>query len=259
MVKMTVAGVTYEGSPQELKEFFEQLGAKFPVEEEYRKVVGRDPRVGDYVKFSETDDTGITLGKYYEILAIDEDGDPKIIDDYDETSYAISSEEFEIYEKVGEDKPAEEPLKVGDYAKIVDKKHGHHFNIGDIIKLVASGYNPNFKAERVPDGEIWYVDESELVKATDEEVAQAKAELERKKADEAERAKWAKIGRKPNEFKKGDIVRLLEGTGANEEGEIVEIAEDGGRSYIDECGDTYGSMTGWFELIAPVESRVDRD
>lgn len=89
---------------------------------------------------------------------------------------------------------------------------------------------------------------SEMRPATDEE----KAEYERA-------AKFAKLGRKPGEFKKGDIVRLIQSSGADSEGTVVEIASDKARTYIGVDGDTYLSESKWFELIAQVESRVDID
>jgi hypothetical protein len=134
-------------------------------------------------------------------------------------------------------------INVGDYVKITDKLHGHRFEIGEIVKIAGKS-SIDFTAEKLDGSTSWYVSVSEIEKID---------------ANEAEKfAKWAKIGRKPNEFKKGDIVRLTEDSGANEEGEIVEIAEDGAHFYYDECGDKYGSEASWFELVSPVEARFDR-
>jgi hypothetical protein len=104
-------------------------------------------------------------------------------------------------------------------------------------------------------GNSYQVESKYFRKATDEEVAQAKAEHERKQAEQ----KWAKIGRKPGEFKKGDIVRVVEYTGAHEIGEIVELAEYGANEYLGKDGVVLVGEPEWFELIAPVESRVDID
>jgi transcription antitermination factor NusG len=93
-----------------------------------------------------------------------------------------------------------------------------------------------------------YAKPKQLEKVTAEELAQTKAEQ-----------KWAKIGRKPGEFKKGDIVRVVECTGAHEIGEIVELAEDGASEYLGNDGVVYVGEPEQFELIAPVESRVDVD
>src|SRR5690606_15090443 len=101
-------------------------------------------------------------------------------------------------------------------------------------------------------GNSYQVESKHFRKATDEEVAQAKAEHERKQAEQ----KWAKIGRKPGEFKKGDIVRVIKCTGAHE---IVELVEDGAEMYRDGEGLKFAGEPEWFELVAPVESRVDID
>lgn len=64
---------------------------------------------------------------------------------------------------------------------------------------------------------------------------------------------------KQREFKKGDIVRVIRNTGADSVGTIVEIDSDGARSYRRLSGkrDWYGGESKWFELVAPVETRVD--
>ncbi|MFD0129881.1 hypothetical protein ACFVHT_12915, partial [Bacillus subtilis] len=107
------------------------------------------------------------------------------------------SDDFEVYRKVSaasvEAEPKPERLKVGDYAKVVREEFGHLFDTDDIIELIGVGNNPNFIARSLLDGEVWYVAASEVVRATDEEVAEAK--------DAVARAK----------FKRGDKVRLKSG------------------------------------------------
>jgi hypothetical protein len=93
-----------------------------------------------------------------------------------------------------------------------------------------------------------YAKPKQLEKVTAEELAQAKAEQ-----------KWAKIGRKPGEYKKGDIVRVIKCTGAHEIGEIVELAKDGAVEYLGKEEFAFVGEPEWFELIVPVESRVDID
>lgn len=100
----------------------------------------------------------------------------------------------------------EEPLKVGDYAKVVgDYGDGSHFiEIGTIVKItdIDSDYiRYPIEAEYLSGKDTDRLfHKSDLVKATDEEVAEAKAK-------EAEIKRWAAIGRKPNEFKVGDAIR----------------------------------------------------
>ena len=86
-------------------------------------------------------------------------------------------------------------------------------------------------------------------------------EEEKKQYEQAE--KFAKLGRKPGEFKKGDIVRYIR-NGDKEKGMIVEVVDDSvnGRTKVDFKGTIYGICTEQnedLELIAPVESRVDLD
>lgn len=173
---------------------------------EYRKVTGRRPRVGDFVKYDKNPYTfgELTVGEYYEIKEIDYYDDPQIVDD-DGELYDTSGDEFEVYEKVGaEDESV--ALRVGDYAKITEDIY--EYKVGDIVKIISEESAAfDFRVEFVNvtgeckyDGQTdGYIDRSFATKATEEEVAEANA-----KAKEAER--WAAIGRKPNEFKEGDIV-----------------------------------------------------
>jgi hypothetical protein len=73
-----------------------------------------------------------------------------------------------------------------------------------------------------------------------------------------EESRWAKIGRKPGEFKKGDIVRVTDSCGGRVKTgtitEVVYIDSDGDFTVRDEDGDD------WYveaELIVPVEQRFD--
>jgi hypothetical protein len=327
-------GRVFEGTIEELAELAKKLDESNS--EGFRKVEGREPRVGDYVKFFK-DNLDITAGKYYEIISFDDDGDPEFIDDVGDVYYAFLDylgEKFELFEKVG----GEETLKVGDYVvplesaddeygvtntemklgKVVEgdvdccddirieviahekdnevgesysvnSKHfrkatdeevkvvlgselkvgdyakvigGVNFEKGDIVRIVGEDPDPDFyvcslvsagePAGGVNHSTIQYKFKSCLVKATDEEVAQAKAEYERKQAEQ----KWAKIGRKPGEFKVGDIVEY-DGT----LDEIKGVKEPG---YI--CGEEGVTLVkgGWrfafnIKLVAPVESRLDKE
>jgi hypothetical protein len=95
-----------------------------------------------------------------------------------------------------------EPLKVGDYVKVVAAESSVAKN-GDIFKIThVNGVFP-FEGQRIGDFAEEQFYDREIVRATDEEVAEAKAKL----AEEENVAKWAKIGRKPNEFKEGDFVK----------------------------------------------------
>lgn len=236
---------------------------------QYRKVTDRKPKAGDFVKFTKTDDDNLTIGKYYEILGIDSVGDPRIINDAGEDSYALyDEEEFEVYEQVAKqvapccEKP-EPKLKVGDYAKVIQTGHCNEGEIVEILSVDYSEYYPfDTKLINGKNGDCHRPDQ--LVRATNEEVAEAKAKLaEAKEAEQLER-RWASINRKPNEFKKGDIVLIKRGLGGlYKEGEIRIINEVAPSGY----GDAERGLTlvgnGWIykhnvELVTPVEARFDR-
>jgi hypothetical protein len=263
MAKITLEnGMVFEGANDELMELFAKMGVKFPAKEAeeatpgFRKVSDREARVGDFVKFSETEDDDITVGKFYEIIAFDFDNDPEFIDDEgDENVADPGTEEFEIYEKIVAE-PALE-YKVGGYARLKslnDPLYG--FRIGQIVKLHDNtGSASDFKVTPVNGGRVGYSDVKNFEPVSEEELAEIDAE----QAEKAVAAKWASINRKPNEFKKGDIVRGKRTLGDKREveGTIEDIGkEDFGIIPFNEY-DGYYSISSP-ELITPVESRFDR-
>lgn len=189
--------------------------AKLKGEAGYVRIDADEANVGDYVKFDDPPDY-LTDEEYYEIVRFDSYRDPWITDD-DGDEYDASNRDFVFYRKVSavtaEAEPKPERLKVGDYAKVVREEFGHLFDTDDIIELIEAGNNPNFKVRRLLDGEVWYVAASEVVRATDEEVAEAK--------DAAARAK----------FKEGAKVRLKSGggdypLGGFTDGNIYEVSDN---------------------------------
>lgn len=227
---------------------------------EYRKVTGRRPRVGDFVKYDKNPYTfgELTVGEYYEIKEIDYYDDPQIVDD-DGELYDISGDEFEVYEKVGAENGTQlkdeiTALRVGDYAKFIKEDTGTDgVKVGEIVKLTGEGVAFDFEFERVYDGHKSLTDANYLTKATDEEVAEAKA-----------KARWAAIGRKPNEFKEGDIVCILKdnANGSNHKSGDIGVVDS--KSNIEFRVRTPRINSVNFvrpqdvELITPVESRFDR-
>lgn len=117
---------------------------------------------------------------------------------------------------------AEKPLDVGDYVKVITNYHGHMFSNGDIIELVGEGYNPNFKALRVSDGERWFVDSSEVVRATDAEVvaAQKSAKPAPPTFEDGDYAKVVGEVRGINGIDKGTVVKVTDGE-LDSDGEIT--------------------------------------
>jgi hypothetical protein len=222
-------------------------------DEKYRLVTDRKPKAGDFAKLLATDEDDLTVGNYYEILGIDSDGDFRVNDDDGYETYIMESEgdKFEVYVKGTKYKPAE-TLKVGDYAKVVDATRYHRFYDGDIVKIVGEGMSTeSVSCERLHDGKQQYVPKEELVRATDEEGAEAKAQ-----------ARWTAIGRNLNEFKKGDIVRVLEDRpcGANlVEGEIGEITVYNDNDSFNVTDKSRCFVSSYqVELITPVEHRFDQ-
>lgn len=272
MAKITLDnGMVIEGSVEEIKAMVEAFGVneaeelKEP-EPTYRLVSGRDARVGDFVKFTEESYEWITVGKYYEVVGFDEFGDAQVIDN-DGDAFDICGETYEIYEKIAE-APAEssepEPLKVGDYAKVVKLGGSTIAEVGEIVEILKTPYNEwdynvrfvNERKDRPNRSKTEQFYEGEIVKATEEEVAEAKAEIERQLAEAKETERWTKIGREVNEYKVGDIV----GTkyhGIFEIKTIDERREFPIRAIID--GREDGVKKNIITLITPVEARFDRE
>ncbi|MGD2353387.1 hypothetical protein ACP8H2_17040 [Bacillus subtilis] len=186
-------------------------------EAEYKRVAKSEARAGDYVKFDDPP-SYLTDKEYYEIKGFD-DGDPLIIDD-DNDEYDTYTDNFEVYRKVNaasvEAKPKPERLKVGEYAKVVNATDYHSFRDGDIVEIVEDSFtgSTNECARKITGGVTQYVPKRQLVRATDEEVAEAKRVAE-----------FAK-------FKEGAKVRLKSGGGefplkGFENGKIYEVEDEG--------------------------------
>jgi hypothetical protein len=141
----------------------------------------------------------------------------------------------------GEVQAAQEAeLKVGDYAKVIEPGYCGDIEVGSIVKIT----NPkdddgHYRVELLDGSDYDWFSDDQLEKITEEEFAQIR---------------WAKIGRKPGEFKKGDIVRLLEDSGAHEAGTLVEVHDNGNYKADDSV---WGGEFDWYELVVPVEQRFD--
>ncbi|MFZ8007660.1 hypothetical protein ACO1D0_16500 [Bacillus licheniformis] len=214
----------------------------------YVRIAKSEAKAGDFVKFDEAPSRYLTAGKYYEIEFVDDYGDPIIIDD-DGYDLDTHGEVFEVYRKVSAAEPKPERLKVGDYVKVVGNESGHYAEIDEIVlvKRDDKDFAP-FHCEKLNGNEAGIFYEDELVRATDEEVAEAKRAA-------AERKKWAAIGREVGEYKVGDIVQYLDD---REICEVLAVGEDG---RVKVATQNHGNCTenqSSIELIAPVEARFDR-
>ncbi|WP_366597630.1 hypothetical protein AB0R79_18025 [Bacillus velezensis] len=184
-------------------------------EAEYKRIDKDEAQEGDYIKFDQAPKRYLTADKYYEIDYVDSNGDPQIIDDDgdDFDTYSLDDDEFEVYRKVdGAPEPKPERLKVGDYAKVVGQSIINEK--GAIVKIIQdTGGNVPFKVESVNGLHKEWRSEESLVRATDEEVAEA-----------TRAAEFAK-------FKEGAKVRLLSGGGKYplngfENGKIYEVSDN---------------------------------
>ncbi|WJM65254.1 hypothetical protein [Bacillus velezensis] len=306
--------------------------AKLKGEAGYVRIDADEANVGDYVKFDDPPDY-LTDEEYYEIVRFDSYRDPWITDD-DGDEYDASNRDFVFYRKVSavtaEAEPKPERLKVGDYAKVVSNESDHYAKINEIV--IVEGDDRDgipFLCEKLNGASAGYFLERELVRATDEEVAEAKdaaarakfkegakvrlksgggdyplggftdgniyevsdnaynhrrgtlirieggdcfrgsgfaapdqleilteekaAEIERQQAEEA---KWAKIGRKVREYKNGDVVRYDYG-----DNEICEVVDDTEEGRVGVQTKEYGicrEKPANLRLITPVEARFDR-
>ncbi|MCY9760378.1 hypothetical protein M5X06_12695 [Paenibacillus alvei] len=128
------------------------------------------------------------------------------------TGYALPSQ----LAKLSEQEIAEmNRLKVGEYAKVEEAINGC-CEVGNIVKITKDDRTGCPFETKHLNGQYagWHYARS-LIRATDEEVAEARSKLEEEKAIAEEVAKWAAIGRKVGEFKVGDVVSYNGGAAGN--------------------------------------------
>lgn len=234
----------YEVLGEAVRERITHEGAEY-------KLVDRKAQPGDVVVFTESTTSYVVNGKTYG--PVDEEGE--FGDDDGEYIGVYRGHNGRDIQNTKVYEPVAQPLKVGDYAKVVGSSNTFDEE-GAIVKIVEDdGTDIPFKNEHLDGSYAGWQDVESLVRATDEEVAEAKAQAEQASVEE----KWAKIGRKPNEFKNGDIVRYM--GKSSSKGSIVEVAEDSIRgwtkiSWENRSGSTEENSE--LVLITPVESRFDR-
>jgi hypothetical protein len=246
-MRIEMNGMVIEGTVEELRE----IGVKFPVDEDETQKT--ELKVGDYAKVIEPGYCGdIEVGSIVKITnPKDDDGHYRVelLDGSDYDWFADDQLEKVAEEEIAQAKAKFEvgdyvvPLPVSDeeyaitntdmYAAKVNEVHSEN---RIVIEIVA-----HKKEHEV--GEEYTVNPKYFRKATDEEVENA-----------TEIVRWTKIGRKPGEFKKGDIVRLLEDSGAHEAGTLVEVHDNGNYKADDSV---WGGEFDWYELVVPVEQRFD--
>lgn len=256
-MKVIYDGTTLEGTPEEIKEMMTLMGADFPVKESdipTEDVAEKTPQFkeGDRVK-------ALADGEFRDIKAgeigVIADTDAGSIDDqyYIEVTTDDGYDYFrpQDLELVTEEENPYKPSE-GDIVVITGESHFEWCSneVGDIGKVVGRGQLSKTSVKVSVPGRYQYANythESEMRPATDEEKAQYKQAL-----------KITKLGRKPGEFKRGDIVRITKYELGAKVGSIREIwsVSDEVISYKDD-GCIFGASYWAFELIAPVEARVD--
>lgn len=163
--------------------------------------------------------------------------------------------------KLTEEEIAEmDRLKVGEYVKVIGGNNSHT-KIGDIVIIRSVDFAGDYEINSLDGRELGgFKFAKNLVRATDEEVAEAKRKLELSK----EIAKWAAIGRKVGEFKKGDVVEIIANTNGsvNSVGSIGTVTAGPSRSGTYRVDTGSGTQSNWtipseMKLVAPVESVVN--
>ncbi|WP_236734994.1 hypothetical protein [Bacillus mycoides] len=242
---------------------------KVEVEDESESV-SEHLQVGDYAKVVGSSHSNYFGGKDGDIVKIVKESDDTFetqelnggiygCNQYALKTALVKATEAEVLEA------KQSLLKEGDFARIIANTSSHRFEIGTVVKLKSES-GTSFTAYYIDESDFWGVyrkdlepltkEEAEHIAREAEEEKKAKAEREEK---EAERLKWAAIGREVGEIKKGDIVRTTPHCcSVNPVGTIGVAREDG---TVDSCSTVAlnGDTGNWssVELIVPVEQRFD--
>lgn len=224
-------------------------------------------QVGDRVEIVDASDG------HYEDLA---DGDISEITDADSgfsgTPFKVTTEDdYDYFPASALRKVAEKPKPIteGDIVVITANTNTSSNSVGDTGKVVYAPLNDKQSvAVSVPGGNTSrnYTKFSEMRHATPSEIAEYEHAVTIAEADAKQAAIDAKLaqiftqsGRKPNEYRKGDIVRFTEFTGAHPAGTLAELSDDYGTLYTVPDKGNFGCEPEWFEIVAFVESRLDRN
>lgn len=216
MAKITLAdGTVFEGTTEELYEFT-QMPNKAVAEP-------KPIREGDIVVITGNTNSSRNkvgdIGKLSAVGSVDVPQRPKLPGNngnYTRTTEMRHATPSEIAEYEQAVAPKDEPLKVGDYANVVG---GGNFKTGDIVKILRddnSGFSPLLCAlvsvseeyGEIEEGVREYKNYDNIRKATDEEVETAKRKADEATAKARKEAVFTQSGRKPNEYRKGDIVMV---------------------------------------------------
>ncbi|HDR5276254.1 TPA: hypothetical protein QCS28_003489 [Bacillus thuringiensis] len=283
-------GTKLEGTPSDLEKItrkLQEMQAEQAVSEETVEVENASESVlerlpiGDYAKVIQEGHGN--FGKVVKITNDNRDGQlypyaTELLDgtfgDNHSENHLVKATDEEVLEA------KQSLLKEDDFARVIGVEHtkrggfhdkdnedvggGHSFENGTIVELKKPYIKKDetedaFKAYHLDGSDWWWIHRKDLEPLTKEETEHIAREAEEEKKAKAERAKWAAIGRKVGEIKKGDIVRTTSHCGSvNPVGTIGVAHKDG---TVCSCSTLAlkGDTSNWssIELIVPVEQRFD--
>ncbi|WP_149093377.1 hypothetical protein [Paenibacillus terrae] len=161
--------------------------------------------VGDYAKvIANSMIHNYTIGSFVKIVRDDEDHQPYRAEKADGTEGTFLAEK-DVEPATEAEFLAQKRLKVGEFAKVVAKTWtttSGYVSVGDVVKITKDDASSRpFRADTVGGMRAGWFTESELVRATDEEVAEAKRKL----------AAETNTTDPRSQFAKGEKVRLISG------------------------------------------------
>src|SRR5690554_1592396 len=243
-------GTVIEGTAEEITELlrlFNDKEEKDVVQPKY-KTENRPAKVGERILITNAEiDEPYENGAVFEVASVDCDGD---VWTKEEELFVLRSE-YEVIteENVETAEQANPKFVVGDYAKVVGPTNLNNIKEGTITKIKDPiDYDGDYLIV-LPDGSKFdYAKPHNL-----EKVEITSRDLS-----------FLNAGREVNEYKVGDIVRVLNSPIAHPKQSIIEISRiEQGSILAKGYDDRMGGVKEWrynvedFELIAPAESRVD--
>jgi hypothetical protein len=163
--------------------------------------------VGDYVKvIANSTIHNYTIGSFVKIVRDDNDESPYRAEKTDGTEGNFLAEK-DVEPATEAEFLAQKRLKVGEFAKVIGKTWTtthDYVSVGDVVKITEDDDSSRpFHTDTIDGKNAGWFTESELVRATDEEVAEAKRKLAAETTTADPRSQFAK----------GEKVRLISGGG----------------------------------------------
>lgn len=146
--------------------------------------------------------------------------------------------------------------KTGDIVVITANTNGSRNKVGDIGKLRDVDYVDVPNRPKVAFSNGNFTKESEMRLATPAEIEQYEAAEHALATQIAKEAVFTKAGRKPNEYRKGDVVRVVYSPGASPVGSIFEVSDVRPSGNVKERG-IYVYKPEHIEIVCFAENRAD--